>query len=381
MWLYVFMMFYCLIINNYSNSETIGYVRNNGLKSLIIVLVILLIFMLSNPTRKIYWGIVFRIAVILLIFCINRTSIFSPLHETVFILILLIILVLGYRIERLIASYLITPYSFLFSRPVLPILFVINKFYYPEERANYDRVLRYFLLASFMVKFPIFGFHYRLPVAHAEASTIGPIVLAGVLLKIGGAGLYYIAKSNKLVVKINWLLLGLIPLMSIILELGDLKTIIAYSSITHIRTAFFVSPPGKPIGHKGGSLIILNHGIISPLILRLVGLMLWFKSRSLTAIKLVFTSVILIYIVFLLLILNIGFPPFMGFLAEICLTKVIVFRYFAVTTFGPTVPFRGFYNLYLLWCAKWGNHLWLKTNVIILEMFIFLMILLHINIY
>jgi len=63
--------------------------------------------------------------------------------------------------------------------------------------------MNYFLIGSFIVKFPIFGFHYWLPVAHVEASTIGSIILAGVLLKLGSVGLLYIVIYLNFMIKFH----------------------------------------------------------------------------------------------------------------------------------------------------------------------------------
>jgi NADH:ubiquinone oxidoreductase subunit 4 (subunit M) len=54
-----------------------------------------------------------------------------------------------------------------------------------------------------MVKFPIFGFHFWLPVAHVEASTVGSIVLAGILLKLGSVGLIYLILYIGFIVKLH----------------------------------------------------------------------------------------------------------------------------------------------------------------------------------
>jgi len=116
------------------------------------------------------------------------------------------------------------------------------------------------------VKFPIFGFHYWLPVAHVEASTIGSIVLAGVLLKLGCVGILYVVRYFGFIVKFHWLSLSVVIVMLIILILSDLKMIIAYSSVAHITIVFYIMIIGTYIGKKGRVLIMFNHGVISPLI-------------------------------------------------------------------------------------------------------------------
>jgi len=127
-------------------------------------------------------------------------------------------------------------------------------------------LVKYFLVGSFIVKFPIFGFHYWLPVAHVEASTIGSILLAGVLLKLGSVGLFYVLSYINFIVKFHWLRLALIITMIIILRLSDLKIIIAYSSIAHISLVFYTMIIGYTVGKKGAIYIMFYHGYISPLI-------------------------------------------------------------------------------------------------------------------
>jgi len=115
------------------------------------------------------------------------------------------------------------------------------------------------------VKFPIFGFHYWLPVAHVEASTVGSMLLAGVLLKLGSIGLFYVLTYLNFIVKFHWLSLALVITMLIIVSLRDLKIIIAYSSIAHISLVFYTMIIGYQIGKKGALYIIFYHGYISPL--------------------------------------------------------------------------------------------------------------------
>jgi len=85
---------------------------------------------------------------------------FFLLYEIVFIFIMFVILLLGYRYERLIAAFLIMFYSFLFSRPILIMLILFDTRFLIKEWLLGRRLVNYFLVGSFIVKFPIFGFHY-----------------------------------------------------------------------------------------------------------------------------------------------------------------------------------------------------------------------------
>jgi NADH-quinone oxidoreductase subunit M len=114
-----------------------------------------------------------------------------------------VIVLLGYSYERLIAAFLIIFYSFLFSRPVLIILLLFDYSFLMKNWLRFSVLINYFFVGSFIVKFPIFGFHYWLPVAHVEASTIGSMLLAGILLKLGSIGLIYIIMYINFMVKLH----------------------------------------------------------------------------------------------------------------------------------------------------------------------------------
>jgi len=167
-----------------------------------------------------------------------------------------------------------------------------------KEWLRYSFFIVYFFVGSFIVKFPIFGFHYWLPVAHVEASTVGSIVLAGVLLKLGSVGLIYVIIYIGFILKLHWLGLGVVLTIVIILSLSDLKIIIAYSSVAHITIIFYVIIIGSVVGKRGSIIIIFFHGFISPLIFWVVGLLRWWKTRSLMVVKLISFSYLFLLCLF-----------------------------------------------------------------------------------
>jgi len=92
------------------------------------------------------------------------------------------------------------------------------------------------------------------------------MLLAGVLLKLGGIGFMYVIIYLGFIVKLHWLSIRVVILIIIILRISDLKIIIAYSSVAHISIVFYVLRLGSYVGKKGALIIIFYHGFISPLI-------------------------------------------------------------------------------------------------------------------
>lgn len=290
------------------------------------------------------------------------------------------IIVLGYSYERLMASFLIMFYSFLFSSPMLIIILLFDYTFLIKGWLIYSVVIGYFIVGSFIVKFPIFGFHYWLPVAHVEASTVGSIVLAGLLLKSGSVGLVYVVIYINFIVKFHWLGIGVVLVILIILSLRDLKIIIAYSSVAHITLIFYVLILGSNVGKKGAIYMIFYHGFISPLIFWIVGILAWWKTRSLIVVKIISFSYLFLLCLFILIILNIGFPPFLGFLREILMLKSLRGLSLILGIVILRVLLRCYYNIYLFWCFTGFMGLVYKIRFFRFELFMFIGLRILLNI-
>jgi NADH-quinone oxidoreductase subunit M len=333
----------------------------------------------SNINYKLSLNLLF--IVLLGLILLNDFLVFFLFYEIVFVLIIFVIIILGYRYERLIASFLIIFYSFLFSSPVLIILLLLEKTFLIKEWLYYSSLLLSFFVGSFIVKFPIFGFHYWLPIAHVEASTIGSILLAGILLKLGSIGLLYLIIYNKFIIKFHWLVLGSLIVILIILKLRDLKIIIAYSSIAHISVVFYTIILGWRVAKKGAIYIIFYHGFVSPLMFWVVGFLAWWKTRSLLVVKIISFSSLFLIILFVLFILNIRFPPFIGFIREILMLKSLILNYWILIILVFIVLFSCYYNVYLFWCFNNFMGLVIKINFFNLDLFIFLLLSFILNFY
>lgn len=344
-----------------------------------VFLVFILYLIILTTEMRMKLSLNFLLITLIFIIMVRDIVVFFLLYEIIFILIIFVILLLGYSYERLIAAFLIIFYSFLFSRPLLIIVLLFDHRFLIKSWLVYSNIINYFFIGSFIVKFPIFGFHYWLPIAHVEASTIGSILLAGILLKIGTVGVYYRVIYLNFCVKFHWLSWRVVVTIIIIVVLSDIKIIIAYSSVAHITLVFYILNIGYDVGIKGAVLIMFYHGFLSPLIFWLVGSLAWWKTRSLIVVKIITFSYLFILIVFSLRILNIGFPPFMGFLREILILKSVINNIYVLRILIFSVLFRCYYNVYLFWCFNGVIGLVFKRNFFLLDVYLFLGFILILN--
>nr|BAN83214.1 NADH dehydrogenase subunit 4 [Brama japonica] len=218
---------------------------------------------------------------LILAFSATEIIMFYIMFEATLIPTLVIITRWGNQTERLNAGTYFLFYTLAGSLPLLVALLLLQNTTgtlslltlqyatpFPLESFG-DKLWWAGCLLAFLVKMPLYGVHLWLPKAHVEAPIAGSMILAAVLLKLGGYGMMRMMTLLEPLTKelsypfIIFALWGVIMTGSICLRQTDLKSLIAYSSVSHMGLVAGGILIQTPWGFSGALILMIAHGLTS----------------------------------------------------------------------------------------------------------------------
>lgn len=327
-----------LSLSNLNNLETLGI----GFIFLLLTTILIPIIGIIRDNREEMYYLLLVELLLIMLFKTKNLLTFYINFELILIPLLLLIIIFGSRYNKLDAYYKLWYYAFVGSLLLLLTIIYIylnlgslnnNMIYLYLNRS--DRKLESYLIwlgiiVSFLIKVPIVPFHNWLTIAHTEASTLGSVLLASLILKISTFGiiqyntlLLWVTLFNPLIIMIS--ILSLLYSCIIIIYIIDIKLIIAYSSIIHMNyslLSIFNSVNGK----LGTIYSNISHGIVSSSLFILIGILYRrYHSRIIYYYKGLVTVMPLFSIVFFVFIIsNMSLPLTSSFIGEFWILRTFL---------------------------------------------------------
>jgi NADH-quinone oxidoreductase subunit M len=212
---------------------------------------------------------------------------------------------------------------------------------------------------AFAIKVPMWPFHTWLPDAHVEAPTAGSVVLAGVLLKLGTYGFVRFAlplfpeASIELAPLIFWLgAIGVVYGALVAMVQKDVKSLVAYSSVSHLALVMLGLFALNPQGVAGAILQMVNHGLSTGALFLLVGMI--YERRHVRDVGAFggIAKVMPAYAVFFAFAMfaSVGLPGLNGFVGEVLILLGVFAANPGFALLGATTLILG--AVYMLWMYK-----------------------------
>nr|YP_010988669.1 NADH dehydrogenase subunit 4 [Allanaspides hickmani]WOR80974.1 NADH dehydrogenase subunit 4 [Allanaspides hickmani]WOR80987.1 NADH dehydrogenase subunit 4 [Allanaspides hickmani] len=236
------------------------------------------IYSLKNFNQYFMLVSLFLLLFLILSFSVSNFIFFYISFEASLIPTLMLILGWGYQPERIQAGLYMLFYTLFAS---LPLLVSLLSIYFSQGTLEMKMVNELSLLefnswlwylasvSAFIVKMPMFMVHLWLPKAHVEAPVAGSMILAGVLLKLGGYGLIRIMVLFNFVSKsVSWVWVGVSLVGGVVVSLVclrqvDIKALIAYSSVAHMSLVLSGLMVLGSWGINGALMVMVGHGLCS----------------------------------------------------------------------------------------------------------------------
>nr|YP_003734887.1 NADH dehydrogenase subunit 4 [Setaria digitata]ACZ44411.1 NADH dehydrogenase subunit 4 [Setaria digitata] len=283
-------------------------------------------------------------------------------YELTMIPVLFCLLGYGRQVEKISACYYLIFYTLFFGMPYLFLyshVFDFFNFVYYDFFVSYEFV--FLLSLCFLVKFPVYFLHVWLPKAHVEAPTSTSMVLAGVMLKLGGVGIYRMSCSLNFFGLEFFFLFSLISMIFcsfICLFQSDGKSLAAYSSICHMGFVLLSEVSMVYYGKSMSLVMMLAHGYTSVLMFYFIGEFYHISnSRLIYYLRGYFNVSLLFCFMFCFVMMsNFGFPLSISFFSEYLMlnwfSSVYYFGIFFLF-FYYLVSF--YYSIYLMVCFFIGS--------------------------
>nr|ADM61543.1 NADH dehydrogenase subunit 4 [Grapholita molesta] len=317
------------------------------------------------------FNIIFLLIMLFMTFSVMNLFMFYLFFEGSLLPTLLLIMGWGYQPERVQAGLYLLFYTLFASLPLLlGIFFIFNEekyiMIYFLKFLNLDMYLLYFsMIMAFLVKMPMYFVHLWLPKAHVEAPVSGSMILAGIMLKLGGYGLLRVMIFLQQVgMKFNfiWIIISLLGGFYVSLNCFcqvDIKSLIAYSSVAHMSLVIGGIMTMSYWGFLGSYVLMIGHGLCSSGMFCLANINYErLHSRSLYINKGMMNFIPSMSLWwFLLMSSNMAAPPSLNLMGEIMLINSLVsWCWFSMIFLMLISFFSAGYSLYLYSYTQHGKY-------------------------